>query len=69
MVYDPNTKTVFMHGGNAGIIGAMERSGSKNHGEDADGEGAAGVIDVDGREGGKEKRLDDFWSMTLRRYV
>ncbi|KAK0448391.1 Muskelin N-terminus-domain-containing protein [Desarmillaria tabescens] len=48
VVYDPSTKTVFMHGGNAGITGAMERA-------------------VDGEEGGKETRLDDFWRMNLVR--
>ncbi|KAK0240471.1 Muskelin N-terminus-domain-containing protein [Armillaria nabsnona] len=51
VVYDPNTKTVFMHGGNAGITGAMERA--------VDGE--------DKQEGGKEVRLDDFWRMNLVR--
>ncbi|KAK0210441.1 Muskelin N-terminus-domain-containing protein, partial [Desarmillaria ectypa] len=51
VVYDPSTKTVFMHGGNAGITGAMERAVDGN----------------DKQEGGKETRLDDFWRMNLVR--
>lgn len=40
-----------MHGGNAGIIGQLERN--------RDGAG--------GEEGGKECRLDDLWQMNLIR--
>ncbi|KAF9028988.1 hypothetical protein BDZ89DRAFT_1065702 [Hymenopellis radicata] len=51
MVYDPNSKTIFMHGGNAGFVGAMEHGG---------GEDGQDVFH-------KESRLDDFWRMTLVR--
>ncbi|KAF5385812.1 hypothetical protein D9615_002604 [Tricholomella constricta] len=51
VVYNPNTRTLYMHGGNAGIVGeAMER-----------GRGAAGG------ERQKEQRLDDLWQMRLIR--
>lgn len=53
MVYDPNSKTIFMHGGNAGFVGAMEYGG---------GEDGQDVFQ-------KESRLDDFWRMTLMRYA
>jgi hypothetical protein len=62
VVYNPNTKSVFLHGGNAG--GAPASDGERA-GRAADGE----AIVVDGIEDGplKEKRLDDFWRMELRR--
>ncbi|KAF8070082.1 Muskelin N-terminus-domain-containing protein [Lyophyllum atratum] len=53
VVYNPNTKTVFMHGGNAGIVGQMEHGRSR--------------ADVPVEEGQKEERLDDLWQMTLIR--
>lgn len=53
VVYDPTTKSVFMHGGNAGIVGPMEmgKTGDRDEGDAQ----------------GKEMRLDDFWSMSLTR--
>ena len=51
VVYDSKTKTVYMHGGNAGIT---------TNGVDA------AKADSPPRE---ETRLDDFWSMTLKRYL
>ncbi|KAJ7451722.1 Muskelin N-terminus-domain-containing protein [Mycena galericulata] len=52
VVYDPTTRTIFMHGGNAGIKAATE-----------DDEGA--MVDEGVQE--KDRRLDDFWQMTLLR--
>lgn len=57
VVYNPDTKTVFMHGGNMGIVGQMERRKAANAGEGA-GDGAH-----------QEERLDDLWQMTLIRRV
>ncbi|KAF8199760.1 Muskelin N-terminus-domain-containing protein [Mycena galopus ATCC 62051] len=51
VVYDPTTKTVFMHGGNAGL---REKGGV---------DGDAMVDDDEERD----QRLDDFWQMTLMR--
>ena len=73
VVYDEGSKTVFMHGGNAGLgtdssIG-MEKAEERDDGE----EKAEEEIDISGREKQeqehelKERRLDDFWSMTLSR--
>lgn len=66
VVYDEGSKTVYMHGGNAGLGKSNEEGMERGGGSD----GAEG--DVDGRvamEGGSgERRLDDFWSMTLSRY-
>jgi hypothetical protein len=80
VVYDPNTKMVFLHGGNAGIGGSgMERSergsGSTGGGTDGDDDEGAGPSRV--REGGsgdakdaeQARRLDDFWCMKLKRFV
>jgi hypothetical protein len=79
VVYDPNTKMVFMHGGNAGIGGAgmerNERASGGSSGTDGDGEEGAGTSGEkeggsgDGKEQGKERRLEDFWCMKLKRSV
>ncbi|KAK7468576.1 hypothetical protein VKT23_003080 [Stygiomarasmius scandens] len=62
VVYDPNTRMVYMHGGNAGLMGALERqNGSDGEEPRSDQEGQR----TEGEE--KEKRLDDFWKMTLTR--
>jgi len=62
VVYDPNTRMVYMHGGNAGLMGALERqNGSDGEEPRSDQEGQR----AEGEE--KEKRLDDFWKMTLTR--
>ena len=57
VVYDPERKMVFMHGGNAGL---MDNDPGTKMG--ADGEAPAE------RHKDKEKRLNDFWCMTLKRY-
>ncbi|TFK67379.1 galactose oxidase [Pluteus cervinus] len=53
VVYNPNTRTAYLHGGNAGLVGATS----------ADGDGGT---PTQGRTGG-EKRLDDLWQMELVR--
>ncbi|KAF9473394.1 galactose oxidase [Pholiota conissans] len=62
IVYNPKTKSVFLHGGNAGAevaAAAEERVDRAVDGEDID------VVDVE--EGAAKKRLDDFWKMDLKR--
>ncbi|OCH88092.1 hypothetical protein OBBRIDRAFT_780673 [Obba rivulosa] len=56
VVYDRREKTLYMHGGNAGLV-RFQTSGAPD-------EGDAGR---QGEEEPKEKRLDDFWSMQLVR--
>ncbi|KAJ8518601.1 hypothetical protein ONZ45_g4355 [Pleurotus djamor] len=70
LVYDTTNRTVYMHGGNAGIsIDSSERP----LGADADGEDTGGrsrAPDGPGSERKderRESRLDDFWKMVLRR--
>jgi hypothetical protein len=75
VVYEEGSKTVFMHGGNAGLASGnndgMERAASSSRLEDSavdgDGVGSAKLDDGSEAQGQKEKRLDDFWSMTLER--
>lgn len=57
VVYSPNTKSVFLHGGNAG------------EGDGPIGDGARSA--EEGKEGStaKERRLDDFWRMELKRFA
>jgi hypothetical protein len=70
-VYEEGSKTVFMHGGNAGlgsgIDDGMERAGEQEDPEEND----EGVGEKMGNEQDRhcqqERRLDDFWSMTLKR--
>ncbi|KAF8893559.1 Muskelin N-terminus-domain-containing protein [Infundibulicybe gibba] len=50
VVYNPRTRSVFMHGGNAGEV-ELQNGGDVPREE----------------EGGRAKRLDDFWHMTLKR--
>lgn len=57
VVYNPKTKTVFLHGGNAGIVGELERKR------------ADGTPRDQGEDVGKEQRLDDFWQMSMIRFV
>jgi hypothetical protein len=69
VVYDPVRKMVFLHGGNAGLV-APSGDGDEEDDEDADGdvrmvEGRGDAEKDGGRE--REKRLDDFWCMTLQR--
>ncbi|KAH9944718.1 Muskelin N-terminus-domain-containing protein [Amylocystis lapponica] len=66
VVYDPRAKTVFVHGGNAGL----EHGGSEVSASEVD-EGRAGARGGEGRPEGaepaRENRLDDLWSMQLKR--
>lgn len=70
MAYNPFTRSVFLHGGNAG--NTNEKGAGLKGGRDADGDGF-GFETEDGREapvaGVKERRLDDFWRMELKRSV
>ena len=67
VAYNPFTRSVFLHGGNAGNINESTKGGVKG-GRDADGDEFE-----DGRETAvaavKERRLDDFWRMELKRSV
>ena len=85
VAYTPFTRSVFLHGGNAGNFnessggsgsgGGGSSSNTKGAGvkgsRDADGDNIESA--EDGREvsvaGVKERRLDDFWRMELKRYV
>lgn len=75
VVYEEGSKTVFLHGGNAGMgshsSDVMERRTSTSRSEDAavdsaEGDGAKSDGEKEAHEE-KERRLDDFWSMTLNR--
>ncbi|KAL0956651.1 hypothetical protein HGRIS_002783 [Hohenbuehelia grisea] len=74
VVYDPNSKRVYMHGGNGGLAGPLERPGSP----ESEAEDAPVRIERHRRQEGaeskqerkddrKETRLDDFWIMSLTR--
>ena len=85
VAYTPFTRSVFLHGGNAGNFNESGSSGGGGGGggatkgaggikgiRDADGDNIESV--EDGREvssvsGVKERRLDDFWRMELKRSV
>jgi len=54
VVYNPRTKTVFMHGGNAGVVGQMERK-------------RVGTGNGVSEDEGKEQRLADLWEMRMTR--
>lgn len=54
LVYNPNTDSIFMHGGNGGVV--AEGSGEDDRGDDE-------------LRGEEENRLDDFWTMKLKRYI
>ncbi|KAF8971232.1 Muskelin N-terminus-domain-containing protein [Flammula alnicola] len=68
VVYNPSTKSVFLHGGNAG--GAPVADGGRAARE-ADEEAIAVDSGDEGKDGPaagtKERRLDDFWRMELKR--
>lgn len=65
VAYNPFTRSVFLHGGNAGNISeTIKNSGVKG----VDGDGFS-FESQDGRETGVKERLDDFWRMELKRYV
>ena len=67
VVYNPATRSVFLHGGNAGGLSAAAGGGSGSAGGNADGDGGDGDEKEKEKDGSKEKRLDDFWRMELRR--
>ncbi|KAL6298386.1 Muskelin N-terminus-domain-containing protein [Sparassis latifolia] len=65
VVYDFGTKTVYMHGGNAGldeVTGATSMGGSMEDSRNQEGGGS-----THNTEGTRENRLDDFWNMQLKR--
>jgi muskelin len=71
VAYTPFTRSVFLHGGNAGNFNEVSTKGAGVKGSrDADGDN---IESEDGREvsvaGVKERRLDDFWRMELKRSV
>ena len=76
VAYNPFTRSVFLHGGNAGNFSESGGSSTTTKGagvkgsRDADGDN---IEPEDGREvsvaGVKERRLDDFWRMELKRSV
>ena len=71
VAYTPFTRSVFLHGGNAGNFNESSSKGAGVKGSrDADGDN---IETEDGREvsvaGVKERRLDDFWRMELKRSV
>lgn len=61
VVYDPMTKTVFLHGGNPGLSMGTVRVRTSNALGDSGGSGEPSG------SGSGETRLDDFWSMTFKR--
>jgi hypothetical protein len=63
-VYDPGKKMVYMHGGNAGLVATSPACGGEPGGEAGTEGGDAANADA-AKE--KEKRLDDFWCMLLKR--
>lgn len=70
VVYDEGTKTVYMHGGNAGL-GSGNDEGMERGG-DGSFSGELGTTEEERKARGAEpgtgeRRLDDFWSMTLSR--
>lgn len=70
VTYNPFTRSVFLHGGNAGSLNETIKGAGVKEGKDLDGDGLEAE---DGRQtavaGIKERRLDDFWRMELRRFV
>ncbi len=63
VVYNPRTRTVFLHGGNAG--GSKDKS---THGvDDAAGEQREDEQLTDAKDDDVKERLDDFWKMNLKR--
>lgn len=62
VVYNPKTKTIFLHGGNAGGAPLVDASRSARE-TDAD----AIIVDASDDSSGTKERLDDFWRMELKR--
>lgn len=71
VVYNPNTRTIFLHGGNAGGGGSLSGQGGAGRDGEGDAVGGVGTVEEVKELGGpaKEKRLDDFWRMELKRLV
>ncbi|KAH7889083.1 Muskelin N-terminus-domain-containing protein [Phlebopus sp. FC_14] len=65
VVYDENTKRVFMHGGNAGETKDADDEEAEKENEER--EMASAEEERPPRMRTKETRLDDFWGMTLLR--
>ncbi len=73
VVYDPLTKVVYMHGGNARLEGELDEDGnplprdpdSAQRGRSEESETADEAMKDSGE--GKDARLDDFWKMILIR--
>jgi len=62
VVYNPKTRSFFLHGGNAG--GAVDNRGGRETGT----ESVPAAIGPDVRDSPvRERRLDDFWKMVLIR--
>lgn len=55
VVYNPVTRTMYMHGGNGGETGALEDE--------------TRMDTTEGDSPRADRRLDDFWAMYLTRYV
>ena len=73
VVYNPSTRTVFIHGGNAGGPTAFDPSktlhlGGRNADGDFGGNATTSATDSEEQDGkAKGMRLDDFWKMELKR--
>ena len=64
VVYNPNTKAIYLHGGNAGWEHWVSDTDAGEGHASTGGDESAGHVKVL-----KEKRLDDFWRMELKRFV
>uniref|UniRef100_A0A8H7Y6Q3 Muskelin N-terminal domain-containing protein n=1 Tax=Psilocybe cubensis TaxID=181762 RepID=A0A8H7Y6Q3_PSICU len=62
--YNPKTKTVYLHGGNAG--GALVGDAIKTDGDSTPADASSDQT-KDAPKSSKERRLDDFWRMQLER--
>ncbi|EGO00214.1 hypothetical protein SERLA73DRAFT_51827 [Serpula lacrymans var. lacrymans S7.3] len=67
VVYDDSTRTVFMHGGNAGEAEGADSGENVAETHEDDDELKSDHTGERDRPLTKETRLDDFWSMTLQR--
>ncbi len=61
VVYNPKTKTIFLHGGNAGGAPPLEADRAARETDDAI------IVDASEDSAGTKERLDDFWRMELKR--
>ena len=76
VVYDPVAKTVYMHGGNSRLGRELEDEVAPPPRPDSAGEGRSESSEtrtqaeaVGTPDDTQDDRLDDFWAMTLVRYV